>query len=181
MKSGARTARGRCPGARSVCPSPRRASTSPLHRRPSHSGSPTVHQSPHILVTSPQVRAELRASGGQRGGRRAWSARAVGAGARRAAARAGWRGRGGTQPVVASARQPAPSDRPQPRTHHARSSPPVQPSARPPPSDCAPATVAACSSVRPANGHGARRPVGQWARLSAQGAGGPGTERGRGG
>lgn len=54
-------------------------------RRTAHPESPTVHQPPHVLVTSPQVRAEVRAVCG----RRARGAGAVGSGTRRAAARAG--------------------------------------------------------------------------------------------
>lgn len=175
-KSGARDGSGPL-----VYPSPGRApAAARIHpRRPSHLGSPTVHQSPHVLVTSPQVRAELGAAGGRRGGRGARGTGAVGAGTRGAAARAGGRGRRGSRPAVAPARQPAPSGRPQPRTRHARRAAraALGPSASPPPSDCAPATVAACSSRRPANGRGARSPAGQWARPSAWGAGGPGAGR----
>ncbi|KAJ8788042.1 hypothetical protein J1605_022603 [Eschrichtius robustus] len=76
-----------------------------LHpRRSSRSGSPTVHQSPHVLVSSPQVCAGLGAAGGRRGRRRARGAGAVGAGTRGAATRAGGRGRGGSRPAVVSAR-----------------------------------------------------------------------------
>lgn len=143
-----------------------------LHpRRSSRSGSLTMHQSPHVLVSSPQVCAGLGgAAGRRRGGRGARGARAVGAGTRGAATWAGGRGRGGSRPAVVSARHPAPSGRPQPRTRHARCAPPAQPSALRPvrrPSDCAPATVASCSLT--AAGQWARRaePVRQWARPSA--------------
>lgn len=131
------------------------------------------------------MRAEVGAACGCLGGRGARGAGTVGAGTRGAAARAGGRGRGSSRPAVASAQQPAPSDRPQPRTRHAHRAPPAPaarrprcpgpPAARrPPPSDCAPATVASCSSRRPANGCVARSPACQWARPSARGAGGPG-------
>lgn len=85
---------------------------------------------------------------------------------------------------MASAQQPAPSCRPQSRTRHAPARcpgrpPPVRWPACPLPSDCPPATVAACSSRRPANGGGARSPSGQWTHHSAQGAGGPGDGAGR--
>lgn len=134
-KNGTPTARGGAPAlGPSVCHPGARLQPrgTPPQRLPPHSGSPTVHQSSHILVTSPQVSAELGAAGGCRGGRRARSAGAVGAGTRGAAAGAGGRGRGGSRPAVAWARQPAPSGRPQPRTRHARSSPSAEPSARRP-------------------------------------------------
>lgn len=172
----------RRPG-RPVCPSPGRApAAARIHpRRPSRCGSPTVHQSPHVLVTSPQVRADFGAARGRRGGRGARGARAVGAGTRGAAARAGGCGRGGSRPAVAPARQPAPSGRPQPRTRHARRALPAQPSARRPvrrPPTARPPRwpraphggrpMGAARGAPPANGR-APRPGG---------AGGPGTGRG---
>lgn len=101
-----------------------------LHpRSSSRFGSLTVHQSSHVLVSSPQVRTRFGSARGRRGGRGARDARAVDAGTRGAAARAGGRGRGGSRPAVVSARQVAPSSRPQARTRHARCAPPAQPSA----------------------------------------------------
>lgn len=133
-----------------------------LHaRRSSRSGSPTVHQSPHVLVSSPQVCAGLGAAGG----RRARGAGAVGAGTRRAATRTGGRGRGGSRPAVVSARQAAPSGRPQPHTRHARCAPPALPSAlrpvRRPPTARPPPWPRAPHSGRPMGAaRGARLPMG---------------------
>ena len=137
-----------------------------LHpRRSSRSGSPTVHQSPHVLVSSPQVCAGLGAAGGRRGRRRARGAGAVGAGTRGAATRAGGRGRGGSRPAVVSARQVAPSGCPQPHTRHARCAPPALPSAlrpvRRPPTPRPPPWPRAPHGGRPMGAaRGARPPMG---------------------
>lgn len=154
------TTRERYPGTRSVGPSPKLACAAERTTRPvllplGLTYRAPVSSCPGIEPTGVRwARRRRRApSAGRRGsGRRDPEGRNQDrrARTRRLAARRGLGAAGSAKRPPAAPHPPCPL-----RAAHAALNPP----ARPPPSYCAPATVAACSLQRPANGRGARSPT----------------------